>query len=108
MHVFALISDCYLWSERFGLKLLVSLWENCLFTNLACVGLQIIGRVKADPDFLPRLSVSSHLFLGIRYKTQECPFRCGLNVLRCVPLFSTLADFDEMFCHLLPVRRILV
>jgi len=27
-----------------------------MFTNLTCDGLQIIGRVKADPDFLPRLS----------------------------------------------------
>ena len=54
MHVFALIPDHYLW-ERFGLE----------FTNLACVGFQIIGRVKADPDFLPRLSVSTLLCSGI-------------------------------------------
>jgi len=69
VHVFALISDHYLLPERFGLELLVSLLENSLFTNLACVGLQIIGRVKADPDFLPRLSVSSYLCSGIKHST---------------------------------------
>ena len=79
MHVFTLISDHYLLSRRCGLKLLVSLWENSLFTNLTCVGLQIIGRVKADPDFLPRLSVSNHSLFGIKYNTLECTFRCVLK-----------------------------
>ena len=85
-HVFTLIFDHYLLSRRCGLKLLVSLWENSLFTNLTCVGLQIIGRVKADPDFLPRLSVSNHSLFGIKYNTLECTFRCVLKELSHVCL----------------------
>jgi len=86
MNVFTLISDHNLLSRRCGLKLLVSLWENSLFTNLTCVGLQIIGRVKADPDFLPRLSVSNHSLFGIKYNTLECTFRSVLKELSYVCL----------------------